>query len=194
MGYFPVGWQYGISVWNIFDVGSQLMVLAVVGCLKSYGPGEIYNNVEDGDVDGLPSWLTRNSFLTFLSLTSVLLLGKTVSYLRGFPSTAWLVVVLSQNLVDMKFFLLLMTVIVGSFSMLFSNIYMDELDGFSEGNDEHWGHYNPEMADDTVNGLSGGIWTATMKVFEMGMLGGGSTKGFGRSTDQEWTSSIYRNS
>jgi hypothetical protein len=68
---------------------------------------------------------------------------------------------------------------------------MDELDGFSEGNDEHWGHYNPEMTDDTVNSLSGGIWTATMKVFEMGMLGGGSTKGFGRSTDQQWTSSIY---
>ena len=195
MGYFPVGWQYGISVWNIFDVGSQLMVLAVVGCLKSYGPGKIYHNVEDGDVDGLPSFLTRNSFLTFLSLTSVLLLGKTVSYLRGFPSTAWLVVVLSQNLSDMKFFLLLMTVIVvffaGSFSMLFSNIYMDGLDDFTEEHDENWEHYDPGMADDTVMSLSSGIWTATMKVFEMGMLGGGSTKGFNQSTDQQWTSSIY---
>ena len=178
-GYFPKGCLYDIDYWNVFDNTSQVMVLVSVGLSYVYTSEHIYHS------EDLPWYLNRNSFLVLLALTSIVLLGKTVSYLRGFQQTAWLVVVLSQNLWDMRYFLILMffclIFFTGCFVMLFASAYMDKDELFDD----------EQMIDDTVEGLSGDTFWALMKVFEMGMLGGFSTTGFDNSADKELTSVVF---
>lgn len=108
------------DIWNIFDIGSQLMVLLCVGLTMYHSSNQIaLNNVEGflfKEFDGSDStWFptpTRDFFLVLLSVTTILLLGKSISYLRGFTGTAWLVVVLLENLADSTWFIVLMLIFI----------------------------------------------------------------------------------
>ena len=108
------------DIWNIFDIGSQLMVLLCVGLTMYHSSDHIASNNVEGflfkELDGSDStWFptpTRDFFLVLLSVTTIMLLGKSISYLRGFTGTAWLVVVLLENLADSTWFIVLMLIFI----------------------------------------------------------------------------------
>ena len=103
------------SIWNIFDFGSQLMVLLCVGLTMYHSSDQIALNPSK-EFDGSDStWFptpTRDFFLVLLSGTTILLLGKSISYLRGFSGTAWIVVVLLENLAESTWFIVLMLILI----------------------------------------------------------------------------------
>ena len=103
------------DIWNIFDFGSQLMVLLCVGLTMYHSSNQIALNPSN-EFDGSDStWFptpTRDFFLVLLSVTTILLLGKSISYLRGFTGTAWIVVVLLENLADSTWFIVLMLICI----------------------------------------------------------------------------------
>jgi hypothetical protein len=60
--------------------------------------------------------------------TAFLFTIKLLSYMRGFDSTGWLITVLTQNVVDVKGFFVLMAIILGGFTVIFK-ILLREVEG-----------------------------------------------------------------
>ena len=170
--------------WNFFDMISQWGILwIVISEWMFYRESEVFEKTK-----------TRDTFLVFMSITTFFLLFKSFNLMRGFPDTAWIVVVLTQNATDMRPFLTVVVVIIvfftSSFYSIFANMYMDKmLEKQSDDNTNDDGGEKTEdycellydEEDEVTKGLGGSILRALFTVFNMGVLGEFSTDAFGDS-------------
>ncbi|GMI43165.1 hypothetical protein TeGR_g15080, partial [Tetraparma gracilis] len=109
---------------------------------------------------------------------TVMLMLKSLSFLRGFESTGWLITVLMQNIEDVKPFLVVITVIIlGSsvaFRLLLGKIPNPEFCSVMLGTDDEpaegatWDTTHTWDCDDHPYG---GVWSSFMSVFLMSVLG-----------------------
>ena len=109
------------EIWNVLDFFTVLFMVGFVFLLE-------YDTSDDTYI--------------FIGVAGTLLLMlKSLSFLRGFESTGWLITVLTQNLSDVRPFLIVMMVIILGSSVAFNLLLSKALDEDS-GNRPYDGWWN----------------------------------------------------
>ncbi|GMH67844.1 hypothetical protein TL16_g04785 [Triparma laevis f. inornata] len=120
------------DVWNALDIFSATMMSCFVFFLE---------------------YDTSTDTYIFIGVAgTILLMLKSLSFLRGFESTGWLITVLTQNVADVRPFLIVMMVIILGSSVAFNLLLSHAED---EGGDKPYS----------------GWWTSFFSVFLMSVLG-----------------------
>ncbi|GMH91456.1 hypothetical protein TrVE_jg11539 [Triparma verrucosa] len=127
------------DIWNALDVFSAVMMTTFVFLLE---------------------YDTSTDTYIFVGVAgTILLMLKSLSFLRGFESTGWLITVLTQNVADVRPFLIVMLVIILGSSVAF-NLLLSH------------------ATDEEDNKPYEGAWTSFFTVFLMSVLGDFDTQVF----------------
>jgi hypothetical protein len=101
MYFLEVAKLYFKDKWNVVDLSNIFLVYVCSFIMK------------------VPTGASKRSEVTLASLTSLTLTYKSMSFLRGFTETGWLIRVLYTNFWDIRGFFVIMLVVIVGFSSIF---------------------------------------------------------------------------
>ena len=164
------------DVWNCVDLFSFLSILGFIFTLES-------GSKDNGD-----------AYIFVGVASTIVLMLRSLSYLRGFESTGWLITVLVQNIIDVKPFLIVMSVIILGSSVAFRLLLGKVENGeFCDSNFDGGGSGVSDLTreDDCVDHPYGSTWISFFSVFLMTVLGDFDTDLFQQSASTIVTQLVF---